>query len=409
MPKLLDRYFRRLPLTDRVTHYLDLWSALLFGVFNGLTLSLSTIVARRIGVDSTQMAVMLTMPFVGQLLNLYLGHLSSKRAKMPLVFWPGFVSRTLLVGMVFVSSPGPYFLLMSAYNLVSTLSGPAYASIMRSNFSDRHRGELMGNSRIGIMLSSALFSYLAGAALEALPGGYRWVFPLGALFGAASSLAFRRIRVRRGDDLRPPPGFSFLDALRSVRKDRTYLAFLVLVFLCAGPNKLAIPLEPIWFVDHLHIDYQQAGFVLGTIGSICGVLGYLFWGRITRARDPLVLLAIDLVLFMARYPILALATTPAHLVIASVLSGFANAGFDLLMLFSVMKLARGRSFALAVGLHSAFVGVRGLIGPSIGTFLYATLGVSIPAIFWMITAATGVGIAALAVFVARMGRSAGSG
>jgi predicted MFS family arabinose efflux permease len=387
-----------------VTHYRELWSAALYGVFNGLTLSLSTIVAQRIGVSTTQMAVMLAVPFVGQLLNLYFGHLTAKSNPTPLVFWPGFVSRTLLVGMVFVRTPEPYFLLMSAYNLVSAFSGPAYASIMRSNYGERHRGKLMGNARIVIMLSSGLFSFLAGTALELLPGGYRWIFPLGALFGGASSLAFRPIRVRRSSDTRPAAHAAFLDTLRSLRKDKVYIAFQLLLLLCTGPNKLAIPLEPIWFVDHLHIDYHQAGLFLGTVYSVCCILGYLAWGRLTRNRDPHPLLMIVLTLYLFRYPVLALASKPGHLAFASVLAGFSDSGFELVMLFSVIRLSRGKSLAVAMGLHSAFLGVRGLVGPFIGNYLYTVVGLPIATIFWIITAATAVGILAFGAFVLRLRR-----
>jgi hypothetical protein len=355
------------------------------------------------------MAVMLAMPFVGLFLSIYFGHLTTRRRTASLVFWPGLVSRALLAGMVLVTTPGPYVALMSAFNLISVLSGPAYASLIRANYGEPHRGELMGNARIVTTLGSAVFAYLAGVGLSLLPGGYRWIFPLGAIFGVAASFVFRRVRPRRGEETGHDAGRSFLDALRSLREDRRFLVFQLLLLLCAGPNKLAIPLEPIWFVDHLRIDYQEAGLILGTVYSVCSVLGYILWGRLTRGRDPLLLLLVVLALYALRYPILAVATVPGHVAFASVLAGLSDSGFELVMLFSLIRLSRGRNFALAYGLHSAFVGFRGLVGPFIGSWLYGTLGVSIETIFWGITVATAAGIVAFAAYTARLRKELAAG
>jgi len=287
---------------------------------------------------------------------------------------------------------------------VNILTAPAYAAIMRSNYSERNRGLLMGNSRVVVMVSSALFSYLSGWALDLLPGGYRWIFPLGALAGASAWIVFGRIRVRR-DERDATAHFPFMEALGSLRSDRRYLVFLGLVFLCTGPNKLSIPLEPIWFVDVLGIDYRQAGLVLGTASSLSSLLGYVVWGRLSRDRSPLPLLVLSLVLVTLRYPVLAVSGGAGGVVIASMLSGFGNAGFELLVLFCVMRFSRGGRLGLNMGLHSAFIGIRGLVGPFIGSSLYAGAGLPIQTVFWIITGTTALGLGLLTAFTVRQERA----
>ena len=395
---MLASGLRRLPLTDRTTYSFEIGTALFYGLFNGLTLSLSTIVARRIGVSSTQLSVMLAMPFVGALFSLYFGHLAAKRDKMAFVFWPGITSRFLLACVALVSRPTPFFLLMSAFYLLSSVSGPAYAGIMKSNYSDQYRGRLMGNTKIVAMATAAVFSYIAGAALEWSPSAYRWLFPLGAAFGMFASLLFRRLRVRRGTDHPVPRGFSFLQAWRALRSDRSYILFLSLLFLCAAPNKLAIPLEPIWLVDQIGMDYHQAGYILGTVTFVCSIVGYLASGWVSTRMDPLWALVCTILLFVGRYLTLALARTPLHVLPASALSGLGSSCFEMFVLFTVIRFARGGSLPLYSGLHSTFVGVRGIIGPFIGNYLYLTAGVSISGVFWIIAALTAGGMVALALF-----------
>ncbi|MGQ9629859.1 MAG: MFS transporter [bacterium] len=402
---MLRRYFSRFPLMDRVTHYNDFRAAIFFGVFNGLALPFVPIIARRLGMSSTGMAVMLSMSFVGSLFNLYFGHLSEQRAKMPFVFWPGITSRLLFLGIFFVHTPFWFLIIMSLYYLISTIPGPAYASIMKSNYSDFYRGRLMGNIRIAVTTTSAICAYLAGRILEWNGQAYRWLFPLAALFGIMGSLAFRRIRVRRERrEMLPQDQFSFLEALRSIRSDRLFLIYMALFFLCAGPNKLVIPIEPIRLVDELHMDYHGAGLILGTVTFVFGILGYYIWGRASANRDPFKLTVLVLALSTVRLLVLALATDQYQLIIGSITQGLSNSGFDFIPMFTIMRFAGDRKLSLYIGFHSTMVGIRGIIGPFLGNFLFASVGLTTVQIYWLVFALTALGVLAMYIFVLRLSR-----
>ena len=73
------------------------------------------------------------------------------------------------------------------------------------------------------------------------------------------------------------------------------------------------------------------------------------------------------------------------------------AGFELLPLFVIIRFA-GTNLPLYIAFHSTLVGVRGIIGPFIGNFLYAGLGMRIVDIFWIIAAVASVGTAGTFVF-----------
>ena len=391
------RYFGNLPLTDRITHYREIQVGLLMGIFNGFGLSLVSIIARRIGMSSTQIAVMLSMPFVGSLFNLYFGHVMAQREKMPFVFWPGVTSRLLLSAVIVFHSPAAFLTTMSLFYLISTIPVPAYASIMKTNYSDGLRARLMGNMRILQTAIAAGGAFVAGQVLELQPDAYRWILPLAACFGVGAAFAFQRLRVKRGRDDAAPP-VSFGQAVESIRNDRTFLLFMVIFFCCAAPNKLAIPLEPIWLVDHLGMDYREAGLFLGTVLSISSVIGYWVWGKLSTSVPPLYLLVAVFAFGTARYPVLALATDPSHVIAASIATGLSYSGFELIPLFAIMRFAPSGKLPMYIAFHSTLVGVRGIIGPFAGNFLYTRLGVRIDAVFWIITAIAGTGILAMLGF-----------
>jgi MFS family permease len=405
------RYLSRLPLADRVTFVYDLQGAVLWGAGSGLVVPLISVIARKLGMPTEMMAVMLSMPFAGSLFSLYIGHFTERRAKMPLVVWPWVLGRGLFLLVPFVRRPAGFFVIVSLFYLVLSVMGPAYAGIMRSNYSDANRGKLMGDIRVAMMLVSAISSWAGGAILQAAPESYRWLFPAAGVLGILSALVFSRIPMqgraeegsrvhsRRGRSVPDAErGTAFLGSLRRIGRDTDYLLFIGALFLCAFPDKLLLPLEPIRLVDELGVDYHGAGLILGTATSVAGLGGYWFWGRISRGRRPLGLFVAMLALMTLRLPAFALARAPAQLIPWSVLTGFSGAGFDILLLLIMLELAAPERFSLSYGLNSTLVGVRAILGPAIGTVLYANRLLSITQIAWLAAGLMSAGVACMAVF-----------
>jgi MFS family permease len=397
---MLRAYFARLPLTDRVTHWWDLWASLAYGFFSGGCLTFLSIAARREGVSDAGMALMLTMPYVGMLSGVLLGHLAERHGPMPFYLWPTLASRAVLIALPLVKGPAGFLAVAAAFHLLANLGAPAYASMMRSNFSDEHRGRLMGNVRVLIVVVAGVVSWAAGTALERWAEAWRWLFAGTAAIGVVSALLFARIRPRRRVPValtpeapRERPGFR--GSLAALRQEGSFLLFLAIVFVCALPGKFAAPLEPIRFVDELHIGWRDSGLVLGTVVSAASVAGYLAWPMLLKRRDPFVLLALATVLMGVRFAVIAAASRPLHLLPAGVLAGLAGGGWELALLFCVVRMVDPRRFPMAMGLHTTLVGARGLFAPALGTWLYASGAVGLRLAFWLMAAVTLAGAAGL--------------
>jgi predicted MFS family arabinose efflux permease len=400
-------FLSRLPLTDRITFFRELWSGSFYGVFAGIALPLVPIMARKIGMSPEAITAMLTMQFVGALSGVVLGHLAERRPKMPFVMWPNLAARSAVALLAFARHPTAFLVIASLFYFLLNVTGPAYSSIMRTNYSHANRGRLMGNIRIIIMIVSGAVSAAAGLALIRNEEVVRWLFLVAGVFGVFSSLTFATIKVRR-DPLSPslavprPRG----SPLRILAANRPLLVFLGVLVLCATPDKLSVPLEPLWMVDVLHIDYAQASFVLGTVLYGASVAGYYIWARALKRTNSFTLLAVIVFVFAARYAAMALARTGSQLIPMSILSGLANAGWDLVPLFCILDLADAGSFTLAFGLHTTLFGIRGMIGPTLGTLLYSA-GVPLNVIFLGIAAVIAMGGVMMLRFGRRHGRPPG--
>jgi len=260
---------------------------------------------------------------------------------------------------------------------------------------------------MAIVVVSALFSFLAGLVLVRNEMLVQWLFPVAAAFGVTSSLAFNRIRVRKGPVLTAPAaGASFAVSFRSslavVRRNVPFLLFMGILIVCATPDKMSIPLEPIWLVDHLKIGYGDTSFLLGTVTSVASIVGYYAWARALRRMNSFTVLTGVVVVFAARYAAIALARSVNGLIPMSILTGIANAGWDLVPLFCMIAVADAESFSLSFGIHTTLFGIRGLVGPSIGTLLYSRGVLSLPGIFGLIAGVIGLGAVLMALFARSM-------
>lgn len=391
---------RRLPLTDRITYWYELWAGSLAGVFGGVSLSLIPIIARNIGLSGPQMAFMLSMPFVGFIVSLVLGHYVRGRSARAWVLWSDLAARVVLLGVVVARTPLAFMIILSTHYALSTLSGPAYAAIIKANYSDANRGTLMSRIRIVYTAIVAVSAALAGLVLESHPQAFRWVVPLGTLFGIAAAVVFGRLKVRRAEEHAAGQGGA-LATLRAILRDKGFLALMVIFMLVAGAPKMVIPLEPILLVDEIGMDYRQAGVITGTITAITAMAGYWIWGRLSKRRGALELVLFVFILGTLRNPLLALSRVPWHIIPVSVVTGLGNSGYDLIPFLALIALAGPGRLPVYIAFHNSLVGVRGLIGPYLGTALHDAAGMSISSIYWLVTAISTVGVVAMAVFLAR--------
>ena len=385
--------------SDRSTLVLDGRSAFWYGICTGLGLPLVGVVGRKLGMNADMLAILMSAQFVGLLLNLWLGHLARYGDLVAYVFWPSFLARASLALVAFAASPWAFLAVMAFYYVVSNLGGPAYSSIMGLNYSDRNRGRAMGHIRVMLQSVSAACSLAAGFFLQAWPWGFRILFPIAAAAGVASSLIFRRVKpMRRAMENEARGEASFRGSLALLARDRRFLVFMAIIFIVGFPDKMLISLEPIRLVDELGAGYGAAGFVLGAVPLAAAVLGYVLCSRLAGKVDPFLLLAATTILLASRQLGFALATSPAHLVPGAFLGGISNAGWDLLPLFAVILFTDEERLGLYMGLYFTLIGVRGIIGPAVGTWLYQSVGLSISGIYALSAYIEAAGAVLLLVF-----------
>jgi hypothetical protein len=128
------------------------------------------------------------------------------------------------------------------------------------------------------------------------------------------------------------------------------------------------------------------------------MLGFWLIGRLARRGRALTMFPALFGLLAVRWAVLAMATRVPRLVPASIRSGLMNPGFELIIMFAIMGFAPGAEMPSYVGIHNALWGLRGLVGPALGTLVVESGLLGLRPAFWTIAAISMVGALALQIF-----------
>ncbi|OGP33537.1 MAG: hypothetical protein A2X93_06720 [Deltaproteobacteria bacterium GWC2_56_8] len=363
--------FKDLPAHVRHTFYYDLRSGLLIGVFGGLLMPFIPIIGRKIGASDFQVALLAASPYIANTFTLLWTEDVFGRGRVWYVVWPGVLGRLILLGMFYVTAPFWYTVVIFAYMIVTAIPFPSYASIMKTNYPDEHRGKLMAYVRVGIAVSWVAASALAGWVLEKDTYNFRYIFPVAAVFGALSALQFRSIRVRREKREREP--FAGTSHLLRPLKDGAFLRFVTVYSLFEFGLLMALPVFPLVLVDEVGISNLATG-VYGSIFSMMWLLGFFFWGRQLDAH-PVKRVLVLIFAIASATPLLYLFTRDIYaLGVAQATAGFTFAALELTNYVVITRIASEGEVARYTAANIAIGGIRGATAPFLGTALFAVAG-----------------------------------
>ncbi|MBI2843844.1 MAG: MFS transporter [Armatimonadetes bacterium] len=361
-------FARSVPPKARRAYTADAWAGILFGIHAGWILPFYLIVARdRLHTSAFLISLMTAAPFLGNLFALLWANAMEGRSKKPFVVWSGILSRGMLLLIVVANTPLKFALIVTASHFLATIAAPAYAAVMKDVYPDEHRGRIMGYIR-GMMAFTMILTTAAVGPLLSV-ANYRWIFPIGAIFGVAASYFFSTIptseptheeRASKG------PLFQFLRSSFGILSDNySFRWFALSIFTFGFGALIIVPLYPIIQVDRLHISTSQAA-VLANVMGVVWMVSYILWGRYIDIKSPLRATLINTVLSMLIPLNYFFAQSVWMLLPAAAITGITAAGIELAYFNSVLQFSEGRRVSHYQALFSWLLGIRGSIAPFVG-------------------------------------------
>ncbi len=272
--------------------YLDIaW----FGLLSGSAVAFISVYMVRVGASAAQIGLMNAGPaIIAMLFSIPAGNWLKRRPIDRTVFWASVIFRffyLLWVPLPLLFSTTGQINLLLAMTLAMSIPGTILAVGFNAMFADavppEARGRVVGMRNALLAITYILTSLISGFLLEALPFplNYQLVFLLGVIGGLMSSYHLFRIRMPArgpsgngrplGDMAQPgfhrPPGdglrsgiaLRYLTRLTHLRAPRfsvlrsPYGTVLFVLFVFHLAQYLAIPLFPIYWVDHLGLSDQE--------------------------------------------------------------------------------------------------------------------------------------------------------
>ena len=364
-----------LPLVARYTRALHLRAELLNNIFAAI-LGLAGIVARKgLGTGEIGITILATAGAASNLTAIFWSRMMEGRPKRPFIIASALVGRATLLLMAFATSPPLFIALCVLYSLSEPMFIPAQNALLQANYDPSIRGRVFG-SITGISKLTFLAAAIGGGLmLKWRPESYLWMFPAAGVIGTISYLQYAAIRIRRRETpvVAVPPVASagaVREFFRILRNDRDFDRFERNFMFYGMAFMIVLPVHVYLMVDELRMDYWtytacQLVLVQIIIGFASRGAGRLL-DRIGPTR--LASFSFAALVFYA-------ATLAASAVYSSVFLAFAGfaffglgmAGVNAAWSLGAMRFAGERDAAAYMGAHVACVGVRGLLGPVIGT------------------------------------------
>jgi MFS family permease len=304
-------------------------------------------------------------------LNLQKGFLvAGILARMPFLFFPIYPS----VGYSIFAA--------TVYMLFTRASVPSWMEMLKMNLSTNERGKWFS---LGSMIGYAegvILAVALGSLFDVYLTSWRYLFALSALIGIVGvivqgNIPMKVIKLEEACQvsLKTLIVKPWKDTI-SIMKKRPDFALFQWGFMAAGLGiMLANVICPLYFVDYLylrHVDYANARYVFMGLGFI--FFSPIWQNYMKRYSLFLLTLFIDMGFVLFCFALILAQMNGQFLYIAFLLYGISQAGSHLVWHLSGPIFAGDEESSKYSGINVVMVGIRGLIGPGVGSLLYVLYG-----------------------------------
>ncbi len=446
---------RTLPFLSRRNYYYELKHIVPWGLLVGLVEGqfASIVIARSFEGSARLIAIASATPAAAFLFSLFWGMLCVGRPKVRLLtlFTSGM---TLLVGLVAIIPPTPmgavWFLCQMAGAQV-LLSGvvTVRSAVWKSNYPRSDRGRITAKLQ-AIRFSASVVAALVGAGIcDRDPTAYRYIYPTAALFGAIGVVLLQRLHIRGerrelrrherpSDDPIPrtglaepfsltallSPGHVFGRMVHVLRADRRFAQYLIAQSFIGVGNFMTIPVAVAVVTQGLNLGMAWGFWIsTGLLQAIPQLVRLVSIGRWARLFDRMGVVQfrvynISCWTFAMLFGLLGtlvaeyaewfgaafLPLAVGCFALRGLASGTGLGGGSLAWNIGHLHFAKTEEAEIYMGIHVFLTGLRGLIAPLLGMWLYLIIGWWV----WLISLTLSICSVSLYVYMARKEKEAGT-
>ncbi len=401
------------PPMARRNYLIEVRHVMLWGVFAGMfegTVS-SIIVSLTFNADPWLIAIVMSSPMFANLLGLVWGVVATGRRKLPL-FMGLAAGAVLMIASVALTPASPLGGWIFAGQIVLArvlLSGcmTVRSAWWKRNYPAASRGRIAARLQIARFALGIATVMIVMKAFDKWPGAYVYFYPAAALLGVMAILVIRPMRVRgekaelallarQRCESRPSSHTGLRRILRSgievLRNDPDYRRYMLGMTLLGSANIMVMPLMTIIITKQLLLSHFHSGNLLEVLPRLLMMMSIVPWAgmfdRVGVVRFRVINacawaglsvfggLGAALIYFVPDF----LDSVPVFVAVVSLIAlarlceGLGKGGGAIAWNIGHLHFAKSADAEIYMGTHVFLTGIRGLIMPFVGTFLYLYYG-----------------------------------
>jgi hypothetical protein len=367
----------RMPIRSRPALFFETLSSIGTGAYITL-FSISLVVLETVLDGEVWHLALLSMMFFGS--SLFSPLVTYAGRSVPMRFLVTLPNALVAIVLLIVTStwgdPFVFALLVGGSFFIRVFPRVAEMNMFRVLYPATHRGLAVGWTKAVSALSGfgvALVSW----RLASFPGWYPGLYALVAGMLLSSVFFYSRIPMPRGgffireDDLSAVNAFK--QGVMVVCRDRRFMLYQFGFAIAGIANHMSLALIPIVVKHNVGAD-RATNFLLVTVVPVALTIATSpLWGRYLDKRDPMFGRGMFNALQAVAYGFYTLGGLSSQLwpfVIGTILHAASAGGSVINWLTGCMYFARTEHVSLYNAVHVALTGVRGLIGPAVGLWLF---------------------------------------
>lgn len=278
----------------------------------------------------------------------------------------------------------PYLFLLQIF-LAQTgvaLTVPLRATIWRVNYPAVHRGKIFMIISLCLTLGVSTVIFIYTAAMDHLGLEYPYIYGISGVCGIAAAYLFSRVRIHHErrtlrqaqEEGNPVPLLAGLAVLKTDRRFRIYMSWQML-------NGFAtLMIETVLVVilaDTFKSNWLEGGSAITAVPFLANAITLLFWARFYDRYDIFTVRFYAAMCWALSRAVLILGVWQGSIIIimlSRLVSGAAMGGGQMAWRLGHMAFAPRDKDALYMGAHVSLTGLRGIIAPVVGLYLYRVLG-----------------------------------
>lgn len=378
---MLRRYLQIVPFRSRPAFFYETFYSLGRGVFLALW-PLSLVVLKK-GLDGQlwHLTVLGAVWGGSGLLAPWWAYLCRRFDLRRLVTWPNVLAGICFAGVALTRGPTAFMIVVAAAYLIGLPTRVAEMSVYRFVYPASHLARAVGWLK-GLAFVAGAMTTLVGTLLIDVEGSWYLLLYVGCgLMLLAGAWSYRRIPLPAAGSYRSEqalaPHHAFTRALARVSADRRFMVYQAAFMASGFANHMSMILVAEFMSEGLDASVWAVSGVVAVVPRVLQALMAPFWGRILDRITPMTGRAIFSSFMMLAYGAFCFGGLTLQVwpfVLGAFLQGISQSGNQINWTTGSLYFARRDQVPLYNSVHVALTGLRGLVAPMVGAWLFVSAG-----------------------------------